>query len=239
MLALPMLRSPITRRLLKSNPRRGEQETTTTVHVLTNFCGVVRGTEDEFGCPIIPGADIRHVGLVLHQYLGATEIAEFQDARVGVEEEVLGLDVSVADALRMDVGEGAEQLVDIQLHLEGRHRGLHLVEKARRSIDCLGNEFLHEVEVDFVFLSIPGPSLVRGDDRRRGRNSRRPFVVAGTHPLSIRVVEGFQLNDVRMSNNPHDLQFAVLRFQSVSAKRIRAEDDRGRDGGSHTLKRLS
>lgn len=64
----------------------------------------------------------------------------------------MGLDVSVADALGMDVGEGPEKLVDVQLDLENWHSGLHLVEKSRGSVDGLGDEFLHQVEIYLIFL---------------------------------------------------------------------------------------
>lgn len=120
----------------------------------------------------------------------------------------MGLDVSVADSLRMDVGEGAEELVDVELHLEYRHRGLHLVEKTRRSINGLRNELLHEVEVDFVFLSLRGHGqcgVTMG-----AANGHRHGGPWKTHPLSVRVVECFQLDDVGMSDNPHDLQLTVL-----------------------------
>lgn len=63
------------------------------------------------------------------------------------------LDVSVADALGMYVRKRSEELVDVQLDFENRHRCFHLVEITRSSVDGLGNEFEDEVEVDFVFLA--------------------------------------------------------------------------------------
>ena len=60
----------------------------------------------------------------------------------------------MADALRVNVRERAEQLVDVEFHLEDRHDGLHLVEVARGAVDGLGNEFEYEVEVDFVLLRL-------------------------------------------------------------------------------------
>ena len=39
--------------------------------------------------------------------------------------------------------------------------------------------------------------------------------VLGTYTFSIRVVEGLELDNVGVANNPHDLQFAVL-FVPVS-----------------------
>lgn len=69
-----------------------------------------------------------------------------------IKEKILRLDVSVTDALRMDVGQGAEELVDVELDLQHRHGCLHLVEVSRRPVDGLRNEFEDKVEVHFIFL---------------------------------------------------------------------------------------
>lgn len=58
----------------------------------------------------------------------------------------------MADPLRVDVGEGAEKLVDVELDLKDGHDRLHLVEVARSAIDGLGNKLEHEVQVDLVLL---------------------------------------------------------------------------------------
>jgi len=81
--------------------------------VLTNLCRVVGRAKDEFGSTIVARADVRDVGLILDQDLGTAKVAELEDAGSGVEEQVLGLDVSVADTLGVDVCEGAEELVDV------------------------------------------------------------------------------------------------------------------------------
>lgn len=52
----------------------------------------------------------------------------------------------------MDVGQGAEELVDVELDFENGHDGLHLVEVSGSAVDGLGNEFQDQVEVDFIFL---------------------------------------------------------------------------------------
>jgi hypothetical protein len=52
----------------------------------------------------------------------------------------LRLDVSVADALAVDVGERAEQLVDVELHLEDGHGGLEFVEVTAGAVDGLRDE---------------------------------------------------------------------------------------------------
>jgi hypothetical protein len=53
----------------------------------------------------------------------------------------------------VNVGERAEQLVNVQLDLENGHGCLHLIKVARCAVDGFGNEFEHEIEVNLVFLS--------------------------------------------------------------------------------------
>lgn len=119
---------------------------------LTNLCSIVRGTKNKFGCTVVSGADIRNVRLIRDQNLGASEITELENTAVGVEEKILGLDISVTDALRVDVRQGSEKLVDVKLDLEDRHGCLHLVEKSRGSVDGLGHELLNKVQVNLIFL---------------------------------------------------------------------------------------
>jgi hypothetical protein len=71
----------------------------------TDVGRIVGCAKDKLGRSVVAGADVGDVGLVRHEDLGATEIAKLEDARVGVEEEILGFDVAVADAEGVDVGE--------------------------------------------------------------------------------------------------------------------------------------
>lgn len=119
----------------------------------TNLRCVVGCAEDQLGRTVVAGTDVRDVGLVLNEDLGRPEVAEFQNAGVLVKEEVLRLDVSVTDALRVNVGQGAEELVNVKLDLQHRHGSLRLVEVSRRPVDGFGNEFENKVEVHFIFLS--------------------------------------------------------------------------------------
>ena len=70
---------------------------------LTNLGGVVGGTKDELRSAVVARADVRHVGLVLDKDLGTPEIAELQDTGIWIQQEVLWLDVTVADPLGVDV----------------------------------------------------------------------------------------------------------------------------------------
>jgi len=121
---------------------------------LTNLGRVVGGAKDQLGRSVVPRTNVRHVWLVLDEDLCASKVAQLQDARVGVEEEVLGLDITMADALRVDVRQGPEELVNVELHLEDGHRGLELVKEPRGPVDRLGNELLDQVQVHLIFLGI-------------------------------------------------------------------------------------
>lgn len=107
----------------------------------------------------------------------------------------------MADALRVDVGQSTEELVDVELDLDHRHGRLHLVEEPGSPIDRLGYKFLDEIKVDFVFLL----SQVSSEPRVTSRHQLRV-----TYPLAIGVIEGLQLHNVGVPHNPHDLQFTVL-----------------------------
>lgn len=59
----------------------------------------------------------------------------------------------MADSLRVDVREGAEELVDVELHFEDRHGGLHLVEEAGCPVDGFGDVFLNQVQIHLILLA--------------------------------------------------------------------------------------
>jgi hypothetical protein len=90
---------------------------------------------------------------VLDQDLCASEVNELKNSAGWIQKQVLGLDISVTDSLGVDVCEGAEELVDVELDLQHWHCRLHLVEVARCSVDGFRNVFKNKVQVDFVSLS--------------------------------------------------------------------------------------
>lgn len=167
----------------------------------TDLGCVVSGAKNQLRCPVVSRANVRDVGLVFHEDFGAAEIAKLQNSTVRVKEKVLWLDVAVANALRMDVSQGPEELVDVELDFENRHRGLHLVEEAGSTVDGLGNELLHQIEIHLVLL-LPCQRLTQSVT----------CVLYCTYALAIRVVECLELDDIGMPNDAHDLQLTVLRF---------------------------
>ena len=119
----------------------------------TDVGRVVRRAKDELGRSVVPRADVADVGLAGDENLGRTKVAKLEDAGGRVEEEVLRLDVAVADADGMNVHEGTEELVHIQLDLEHGHRLLELGIVPAGAIHGFWDIIEHEVEVHFIFLS--------------------------------------------------------------------------------------
>jgi hypothetical protein len=76
----------------------------------TDVGGVVGRTEDKLRSAVVPRADVRDVGLSGDEDLRRSEVAKLENTGGRVEEEVLGLDVAVADTDGVDVGERAEEL---------------------------------------------------------------------------------------------------------------------------------
>lgn len=119
---------------------------------LTYFGSVVGSAEDELRSTVVARANVRDIWFVLHQNFCASEIAQLQDAAVGVEKKILGLDVTVADALRVDVRQSSEELVNIEFDFEDGHRRLHFVEESGGSVNSLGDKLLDEIEIHFILL---------------------------------------------------------------------------------------
>lgn len=119
---------------------------------LTDLGSVVGSTKDELGGTVVARADVRNVGLVLDQDLCASKIAELQDATARIEQKVLRFDVTMADPLRVDVRERAEELVDVDFDLKNGHCSLQLIEVAGGAVYSLGDILEDEIQVDFFFL---------------------------------------------------------------------------------------
>lgn len=75
--------------------------------------------------------------------------------RVHVTENILWLDVSVANTLGVNIGYGPHELVRVKLDNKVWHLLLHFVELLHYSISGVGDVIHHDVEVNFVwFISI-------------------------------------------------------------------------------------
>ena len=119
----------------------------------TDVGRVVRRTKDELWRTVVAGADVADVGLACDENLGRAKVTELEDAGGRVEEEVLRLDVAMADADGVNVHERTEELVHIQLDLEHGHGLLELGIVPAGTVHGLWDVFEHKVEVHFIFLS--------------------------------------------------------------------------------------
>lgn len=67
-------------------------------------------------CGLAAEEDRQVLGSVgVNRRLSPAEVAELEHSGLGVQQQVLGLDVPVADPKRVDVGQAPEQLVHVQL----------------------------------------------------------------------------------------------------------------------------
>ena len=119
---------------------------------LTNVGRVVGCAKDELGRAVVAGANVADVGLACDEDLGRAEVTELEDAGGRVEEEVLRLDVAMADADGVNVHERTEELVHIQLDLEHGHGLLELGIVPAGTVHGLWDVFEHKVEVHLIFL---------------------------------------------------------------------------------------
>ena len=118
----------------------------------TDLGCVIGRAKDQFRRSVVPGADVRNVRFILDQDLGAAKIAELEHSGGRIEQEILRLDIPMADSHGVNVGEGAKELVDVNFDFQDWHRRLHLVEEPGGAINGLRYEFENKVEIDFLLL---------------------------------------------------------------------------------------
>ena len=99
--------------------------------------GVVGAAKDELRRPIIPAADVCNVRLALHEHFGGAEIAELKLV-AWADKQILGLDVTVADIMRVDVCERAEELERVQTSKRDGHAAAVLAVLLVDAINSIG-----------------------------------------------------------------------------------------------------
>ena len=68
--------------------------------------GILGRTEEELGRAVVARANVGDVGLALGEHLGADKVNKLEAEACGLGQQVVGLKVTVADALDVDVLEG-------------------------------------------------------------------------------------------------------------------------------------
>ena len=79
--------------------------------------------------------------------LGGAKVAELELVGLGVDEQVLRLDVAVAHTHGVDVGEGTAHLEHVQLHKQHRHALPALTVVLANAENGLRDKLQHQVEV--------------------------------------------------------------------------------------------
>lgn len=82
---------------------------------------------------------------------GISSVGCFQ-AYLWVEQQILRLDVAMADAQGVDVRERSGELIQVKLHQDDGERLLALVVLPRNAVDSLRYKLQHEVQVQLIRL---------------------------------------------------------------------------------------
>lgn len=117
-----------------------------------NGGGVVGAAKDELGGTVVPRADVRHVGLALDEGLGTAKVAQLELLRVGIDEQILRLDVTVAYAEGVDVRQRSGQLVEVELDVDKGEGNLGLLMMPTYGVHRLLDVLEDKVEIEFVRL---------------------------------------------------------------------------------------
>ena len=86
-------------------------------------------------------------------HLCAAKVNELEPQRRRVDEQVVGLQVSVADALRVNVLESLERLIEVDAHVINWKALPLLLEAERNGADGVGQKVHHEVQIRLVALA--------------------------------------------------------------------------------------
>lgn len=125
---------------------------------------------------------------------------------IGVDKQVLGFDVSVADAESMQVGQGPEVLVDVQLDEQHGHGLLHLAVMLQNAVHGLRHVIHDDVQVYFVLLLALGVECMPQRDHIR--------VEELTHDLKLTVFVPLVLVDLLDSDDFTSLSNRCLRSET-------------------------
>lgn len=71
--------------------------------IRTNLGGVVRSAENQFRGTVVSRANVRDIWLVLDQNLCTSKVAQLENARLRIQQEILWLYVPVTNPLRVNI----------------------------------------------------------------------------------------------------------------------------------------
>lgn len=76
----------------------------------------------------------------------------YSSAHLWIEQQILRLDIAMADSEGVDVCQGPSELVEVELHEEHRQRLLALVVRPRHAVHRLRYKLQDQVKIQFVRL---------------------------------------------------------------------------------------
>ena len=130
---------------------------------------VLGGVEEDFGGAVVARADVGVLAKGVEKGAGAAEVADFEDTGGEVDEEVGGLDVTVDDAVVVDVAEGADKVAGVLAYVaEGELEGV-----AGVVVDDLAQVQRNELEDEEALHCLGGEGM-RGEACTGQRKERRP-----------------------------------------------------------------
>lgn len=117
-----------------------------------NICSVIRITENKLRSPVVSRTYVGNVWLSKDELLCTTEVTKLEHVGLHITENVLWLDISVTNALGVNICDGSHQLVGIKLHNQVWNLLLHFEVLFHYSIGSVGNEVHDDVKIDFFGL---------------------------------------------------------------------------------------
>jgi hypothetical protein len=77
---------------------------------LTDVGSVVGSTEDQFWRSVVPRTDVADIRLSRYQNLGRSKVAELENSGCGIQQQVLGLDITMTYPDGVDISKRSQKL---------------------------------------------------------------------------------------------------------------------------------
>mmetsp|Transcript_9995 Transcript_9995/g.24906 ORF Transcript_9995/g.24906 Transcript_9995/m.24906 type:complete len:507 (+) Transcript_9995:338-1858(+) len=189
---------------------------------------VRRRPENQLWSPVVPRANVSNVLLPLHKLLRRPKVAQLAFPVHGIHQDVLRLDVPVADVPRVDISQRPQQLKRVELHHRDRHVYLvcRLVHVALRGLE----QAVWHVLEDHVKVHV----LVRGCAEVVVLKLDNVGVLYMPHDLQLPVFEPPVL--VYFFDGDDLLQIEVPRL--INDPKASLADDLVRGKGAHLVERF-
>ena len=117
-----------------------------------NGGSVIWITEDELWCSIVSWTNVRNIRFPRNKLFCRAKVTKLENMAAHITKDVLGLDITMADALCMNISNASHQLVWIKFNNQVGHLLLHFMELFHHSIRRVWDVVHHNIQVNFVWL---------------------------------------------------------------------------------------